>query len=100
MEIVFEEIANREYSVKGQLDKILVAIGKPQKFSNSTDYYCPYKIIAFGKEDVRQIFGADAFQAINLALKTVDAELRRIVKKKSVELKWLGGSFTDSPFPG
>ena len=99
MKLKFEEIAYREYSIKGQKDRISVAIGKPQKLPNSSDFFCPYKLTAFNKEDIRNIFGIDGFQAIHLAFKTIDAELRRIIQKKSVELEWAGRSFSDLTFP-
>lgn len=99
MKIIFEEIVRREYTVKGKEEKIVVALGKPRHNSKTDDYCCPYKIFYFGKEETRQIFGIDGFQATHLALKTIDAELRGIIQRKSIELEWDGGNFGESTFP-
>lgn len=99
MDLIFEEISNREYKIKGQDSKITITLGKPQKNPKASDYYCPYKISAFNKEEVRKIFGVDGFQAMHLALKIIDAELRGIIQKKAMELEWDGGKFGESTFP-
>ena len=99
MDLIFEEISYREYKIKGQDSKISITLGKPQKNPSTFDYYCPYKINIFNKEEVRKIFGVDGFQAMHLALKTIDAELRGIIQKKSIELEWDGGDFGELAFP-
>ena len=99
MEPIFEEIASREYRIKGRNEKVVVSLGKPQKISQASDYYCPYKISISSQETVKKIFGVDGFQAIYLTFRIIDSELQNIVKNKSIELDWDGGPFGKLSFP-
>ncbi len=71
-----EEIASGELKLKGAEDgfRIVVRIGRPQQFPESSAYYCPFQLEGL---DVPIRFGAgeDGIQALELALKNLKAEL-------------------------
>lgn len=89
-------IATRELtyiSESGQREKALIEIGKPYKFTDEGDYVCPYRV---GSESYEHIFGSvgiDSFQALELSMRTMEAELVYWVRKK-------GGSFEFLDEPG
>jgi len=42
------QIATRVLDVGGK--RVTVVIGKPEKFPDAEDYYCPYRIVGLGNE--------------------------------------------------
>jgi hypothetical protein len=83
------QIATRELQVKGK--KAMVVIGKPEKFSEGDDYYCPYQIVGLGNELVRYAGGADAVQALELALKMIGSDLYTSPEAQAKQITWVGG---------
>ncbi|UUI61452.1 DUF6968 family protein [Aeromonas salmonicida] len=63
-------------SLEGEQVTLKIAIGAPQPDSKSTsgDYRCKVKLAGLG--DKTFIHGIDALQALSLALKFVESELR------------------------
>jgi len=80
LENIGEIIAIRKlkFVIDGRQDLVEVAMGKPQQSVDGTDFYCPYHIKGGGKDKVMAIFGIDALQGMQLALKTIGVELATI----------------------
>jgi hypothetical protein len=90
---VGEEIAIRELQWQGSDGShgaVKVRIGKPQQFEDSVDFYCPVQVIGIGAADVKYAAGADAIQAILLALRMLRVELETRQMEHSGQLTWLG----------
>lgn len=85
-------IATRELDLANSEAKVMVHIGKPEKYPDSSDYYCPFRIAGLGKERANRAGGVDAVQALLLALKMVGAELYTSKEAKDGHLKWVGSS--------
>jgi hypothetical protein len=95
-----EIIAERNLNIIGdEKRKLIVKIGKPQTFPNSSDYYCPYQIIGLGKEKIRYAGGIDAVQSLILALKMIGADLYTSPESQSGKLRWEGDESGNLGFP-
>lgn len=91
-------IATRELSLSpGKI--ITVLIGKPEKFPDTDDYYCPYQILGFGSQRVRYAGGSDAVQALELTLKMIGTDLYTSKEAQAGELSWHGGRNLGFPVP-
>ena len=102
LESVGDVIADRVLTLnrEGQEPaKIHVLLGRPHKFPDHDDYYCPYQIKWLGREKVMAIGGVDAFQAMQLALDTIGVELEVIAKDTGGKIVWDAGSEGDLGFP-
>jgi len=82
--------ATRELTLSGRA-KVTVAIGKPRKFRGGIDYYCPFQITGMGDEKVRYTGGADAVQALQLALVLIGVQLQSSEEARAGKLSWDGG---------
>lgn len=92
------QIATRVLDLGGR--QITVVIGKPEKFPDAEDFYCPYQIVGLGSGRVRYAGGIDAVQAMQLALKMVGADLYTSPESQAKQLTWQGGeSSGDLGFP-
>lgn len=91
-------IATRELTL-GDGRKVTVTLGRPEKCSDSADYYCPYQITGLGNERVRYAGGVDAIQAIQLGLNMIGADLYTSKEAQTGVLRWEGGSKGDLGFP-
>lgn len=85
-----EVIATRNLYLIGSSSKIEIKIGKPARFSDAFDYYCPYQIIGIGTEKIKYAGGIDAVQALWLALHKIGAELYTSREAKTGLLRWEG----------
>jgi len=74
-------------------------MGKPQQFPDAQDYYCPYQIKGVGTEKIRWSGGIDAFQAIELALKMIGADLKSLVHRGGHKLSWVADKDGGLGFP-
>jgi hypothetical protein len=91
LESVGEVIATRTLVLKeadGRSREITVLIGKPEQFPDGEDYYCPFQIKGLGDEKVRFAAGADAVQALQLAMPLVGSHLDVAQKKFPKHLTW------------
>jgi hypothetical protein len=70
----FRSIATRLLSIQGSRAKIKVEIGRPYPVKN--DYGCDFKISYRGKIVKHAVYGADAFQSLQLALRLLPTCLR------------------------
>jgi hypothetical protein len=73
--------------------RLLVSIGKPQEaLGGKGEFYCPIQMTGFGDDQfVQAIFGVDAFQAIELALRFIGHRLTDINAKNGGRLRWQFG---------
>jgi hypothetical protein len=91
LDTVGEVIAMRELTIAEDNTPsaaIAVLLGKPQQLPDSPGYCCPYQIKGVGAQKVRQICGVDAFQALQLALRTIAVELEVLNKDRGGRLRW------------
>lgn len=102
MEELGEVMAVRELSLsEGGADPktVLVRLGRPRRFPDSTDYYAPFQITGAGSEKVICIGGVDAIQAIQLAMQTIGVYLNKLNHEAGGGLKWEAGDPGDFGFP-
>ena len=92
-------IAERRFKKTGSSDLVVVRIGKPEKFTESEDFYCPYEIIGVGKGKIRYAGGVDSAQALLLALKMIGADLYTSKEIEPGHLVWEGSKKGDLGFP-
>lgn len=94
----FEILAYRKYEIKGSGTVIQVVLGMPQQDLDTpnNDYYCPYRFEHEGHADIKKVYGVDAYQALQCALKIVDAELEGYCKRNKVEIEQLFEEADDS----
>ena len=79
--------------------KVTVIIGKPDKFPDSDDYYCPYQISGIGNGNIRYAGGIDGVQALLLALNMIGADLYTSEEYRVGILRWKGGEKGNLGFP-
>ena len=80
-------IARRELGVKDSPETIVVELGRP--YAHGNEFACPFRI-AFQSEIIsREIFGIDAFQALQLALKILSVELHYDDRLPLGRMYWL-----------
>lgn len=82
-------IAIRMLHVADGPKNIKVRIGRPKRFPDGEDYYCPYQIIGTGNEKVQHAAGIDGVQALVLTLEKIGTDLYTSVEAKSGTLSWL-----------
>jgi hypothetical protein len=90
---VGEIIAVRRLSLlndEGTPSEVRALLGKPTQSPGYSDYYCPYQIIGAGSETVRYMCGIDAFQALQLAIRSLGSELDVLNERLGGNLRWEG----------
>lgn len=80
-------------------DDVVVTIGKPETFEDSDDHFCPYAIDFLGKKKVSYAVGADAVQALQLAMRKIGFDLAYLKTPSSEPVTWLSDSPGDTGFP-
>ena len=99
---VGEVIAERKLSVVGNSSfTAVVRMGKPQPLPDAVgdNYFCPIQIVGIGSERVTYAAGVDAFQAIQLAMKSISLELFKIKRDFGLECRWEGDDHGGLGFP-
>ena len=91
------QVATRILDLNGK--EVAVMIGRPEKFPDGEDYYCPYQIVGMGGGQVRYAGGIDAVQALQLAIQMIGADLYSSQDARSGKLSWHAGSPGDLGFP-
>jgi len=97
-----EIIAQRELTwlrADGSNTKVSVLLGKPVRVADSSNCECPYQITGIGSHKVRRACGVDAFQAIELALLMIGADLEALRKSLDGTLHWEGDDTGGLGFP-
>jgi hypothetical protein len=87
-----EVIAVRRLSWEGEPTReVLVSIGRPIETAGvQGEFYCPIRTTGLGNDEiVTAIFGIDACQAIELALRFIGWRLADINVKNGCRLRWL-----------
>jgi hypothetical protein len=87
-----DAIAVRRLSWEGEPTReVLVSIGRPAETHGvQGEFYCPIRTTGLGSDEiVTAIFGIDAFQAIELALRFIYSRLTDINVKNGNRLLWL-----------
>jgi hypothetical protein len=95
-----EVIAIRRFWWEGEPDHpLFVNIGKPAQTPDSRgEFYCPIQTTGFGDDEfVQPIFGADAFQAIELAIRFVGYRMFSINAENGGRLRWEFGDDQQIP---
>lgn len=90
---VGEIIAVRKLSLlsdDGPASEVSALLGKPTQTPGHSDYYCPYQIKGTGSETVRYMCGIDAFQALELAIRSLGSELEVLNQRLGGNLRWEG----------
>jgi hypothetical protein len=87
-------IARRILQAKDGRD-IEVVFGKPEKFPEGDDFYCPFQITGLGDEKIRYAGGVDSLQALILALKKLSYYVSSLDAVRDGEIQWLDGSEPD-----
>ena len=86
-----EIIAERKFVMRtdsGTEREVLVLLGKPKQFSDSTDYYCPCQIKGIGGERIKYFAGVDAFQSLNCTMQALGAELQYLNHQANGRISW------------
>jgi hypothetical protein len=99
---VGETIAMRKLSLlrdDGPPSEVLALLGKPKQSPGYPDYYCPYQIKGAGSETVRYMCGIDAFQALQLAIRSLGSELEVLNQRLGGNLRWEGDEMGWLGFP-
>jgi hypothetical protein len=84
---------------KKTTQEITVRLGQPKHMPDTSDYYCPYQILGIGSEKIKYAAGIDAFQAIQLAMGRIGADLWALNQECSGQLRWEGDEHGDVGFP-
>ncbi len=79
--------------------RVFVLIGRPEKFPDSDDYYCPFQITGIGNEKIKCVGGIDSIQALLLALNMVGIDLYTSSGAKAGYLRWVAGEKGELGFP-
>ncbi|MFZ0961502.1 MAG: hypothetical protein WAO35_11415 [Terriglobia bacterium] len=82
----------------GNTRQVSVRLGEPQASPNHDEYHCSIQFVGLGDEKVRQIFGIDAFQALQLTLRYISFRPHHYRKESNLILyAWEQGD--DMGFP-
>ncbi len=87
-----EMIAERRLTLisnSGELQEILVRIGKPARSADHAEFACEYQIAGLGDTKVRRIYGLDAFQSLQLTLKFISTMLNHHRQESDGRIYWL-----------
>jgi hypothetical protein len=93
-------VASRKLTVLGDDKKeIMVLIGMPEPYLDTSDYYCPFQIQGIGSERIEYAVGIDSVQAMLLAFKRIPVLLLLLNKELEGRLRWEGDESGDLGFP-
>jgi hypothetical protein len=91
-------IATRVLALGGGA-QVTIRLGRPERFSDSEDYYCPYEIRGMDAQHARYAGGVDSVQALDLALKAIGAILYTSRECQAKQLTWNGSEDLGFPVP-
>ena len=102
MEIeIGDVIASRKLKVISGPDGgsiVEVLLGRPRPTPDARDFLVPYLIKSTASEKRQCAVGIDEFQALQLALKILDAELEAFERRNNLKLFWEGDDSGDLGF--
>lgn len=70
--------------------QVRVLIGEPQRIPDSSDCFCPYRVVGLADDTVRYTEGVDGAQAIYLAMEAVGSLLAATPEGRAGKLTWYG----------
>jgi len=76
---------------------VTVVLGKPVLRPKTNEYTCTYEIVGGGISRSRFAAGLDAFQALQLAMRMIGAEIAQIERASGIHLTF--GDLPNSGFP-
>lgn len=92
-------VASRTLTILGDDKKeIMVLIGMPKPYLDTSDYYCPFQIKGVGSEAVEYAVGIDSAQALLLAFKRIPVLLLLLNRQLEGRLRWAGDESGDLGF--
>jgi hypothetical protein len=97
-----ETIATRELYLTeddGTKRVIVIRLGKPRTFPDSSDYYAPFQVTGIGSERVFCAGGIDAFQALQAVMPIISAQLSALNAACEGRLRWEGDEMGALGFP-
>jgi uncharacterized protein DUF6968 len=90
-----EVIARRELAAlgrDGERRSVEVRLGKPiPSDRGGGEWACEVQIVGLGSERIKEAFGVDSVQAIQLALRLATIDLHSLAAAHALRLEWLGG---------
>jgi hypothetical protein len=94
-------IASRRYTVSNiePPHEIIVTVGRPQRFPDSTDFFTPYQVRGIGDEKIRYAGGTDAVQSLQLSMTMIGADLKAYNEILLGNMRWEGDEIGDLGFP-
>jgi hypothetical protein len=89
---VGEIVASRKIELLSEpgSKEVLVRLGKPQPFPDSSGFFCPIQVVGAGDEKVRYAGGLDEIQSLQLALRMASVLLETLDPKIRARLRWNG----------
>jgi hypothetical protein len=97
-EVIAERVLKRSVSDREPQD-VVVRLGKPQQYPDGTAYFSPFETTGLGEPKIRYGAGLDAFQSLQLALRTISALLQHYKREPAMDLWWIEQG-DDLGFPG
>ena len=91
---VGEIIGSRKYEIATTdgTGEVILYLGKPQPFPDSSGFFCPLQILGVGDEKVRYAGGVDGIQALQLALRMAGSLLDTLAPDVRGKLRWEGSN--------
>jgi hypothetical protein len=87
-EVIAERVLKRSINHAEPQD-VVVRLGKPRPYPDGDGYLCPFEIIGLGEPKIKYGAGVDAFQSLQLALRTISVLLQFYRRQLSAELCWI-----------
>jgi hypothetical protein len=81
-------VARRELDIRDSTQKVVVELARPYA-RPSGEFGCPYRIVCGPIVIQQEIFGVDAFQALQLALKMMSVHLHYAEELPLGKMYWL-----------
>lgn len=92
-------VASRRLSIIGDDKEIVVNVGMPQQFPNSSDCFVPFQVVGAGSERILCAAGIDGIQAIQQVMIVIGAKLQALNEQYGGRLRWEGDESGDLGFP-
>ena len=91
---VGEVIGSRKFEIASTdgNGEVILQLGKPQPFPDSSGFFCPIQIVGAGDEKVRYAGGVDEIQSLQLALRMAGVLLETLAPETRATLRWKGSN--------
>jgi Domain of unknown function (DUF6968) len=83
----------------GTRKTVVIKLGAPRQYPDSSDYYIPFQIVGTGSELVMCAGGIDGFQALQDVMIIIGAQLSSLNQSCGGRLAWEAGEEGDLGFP-